>query len=151
MDISCLSKTILGSRKRASMPLFARPQEIFWTKGSFGRMQANGARGQAAGELLLDFMNAYQRNRFGRKLGADAIEERLTEIALLMRKAYPHCMWDPEEEADRLYTYRLRVQVNGREAPLLFTSRELLTYSRKKRRAAIDHRIHDTLSKLLDE
>lgn len=87
----------------------------------------------------------------GQKLGADAIEERVTEIALLMRKAYPHCRWDPDGEVDQSYAYRLRVQVNGREAPVIFTNRELLTYSRKKRRAAIDHRMHDTLSKLLDE
>lgn len=87
----------------------------------------------------------------GQKLGADAVEQRLTEISLLMRKTKPHCSWDHTQETDRPYTYRLLVQVNGREAPLHFTVRELLTYSRQKRREAIDHRMHDALGKLFDD
>lgn len=93
---------------------------------------------------------AYQPNTLGRRIGADAIEERLTEIALLTRKTFPYCKWDHARDIDHPYTYRLIVQVDGREAPLTFTNRELLTYSREKRLRAIDHRMADALNKLFD-
>ena len=92
----------------------------------------------------------YQRLSLGIELGSKAIEERLTEIALLMRKSFPEYYWKRQDGADDAHDNEMHVVVNGRDEPLYFTDRELISYSNRKRRTAIDHRMHRVLTRLLD-
>lgn len=91
----------------------------------------------------------YRRLSLGLELGTDAVEERLTEIALLMRKTFPEYYWERREAGDDHRHNAMHVIVNGREEPLCFTDRELISYSCRKRRTAIDHRMHAMLTRLL--
>ena len=90
----------------------------------------------------------YRRISLGLELGSSAIEERLTEIALLMRKTFPDCYWEHQNVADDRRA--MHVIVNGRDEHLCFTDRELINYSNRRRRTTIDHRICNVLTRLLD-
>lgn len=92
----------------------------------------------------------YRRISVGLELGSAAVEARLTEIALLMRKSFPECYWKRQGCMDDDRKNEMHVIINGREEPLCFTDRELISYSAKKRRTAIDHRMREVLVKLLD-
>jgi hypothetical protein len=97
-------------------------------------------------------MMKYRSMSIGVELGSAAVEQRLTEIALLMRKTFPHCYWEQSENVaeDDHHKNKMHVVLNGRDRPLCFTDRELINYSTIKRRIHIDHRMHEVLSKLLD-
>lgn len=92
----------------------------------------------------------YRRISLGLELGSAAVETRLTEIALLMRKSFPDCYWERQEGSDDGSTNEMHVIINGREEPVNFTDRELISYSGKRRRTAIDHRMRDVLIRLLE-
>lgn len=92
----------------------------------------------------------YRRTSLGLELGTAAVEERLTEIALLMRKTFPLCYWYRREAGEEVPALEMHVVVNGHDEPVCFTDRELINYSLKRRRTAIDHRMHDALARLLN-
>lgn len=92
-------------------------------------------------------MMKYRRISLGLELGSAAIEERLTEIALLMRKTFPDCYWKRCNVDDHR---EMHIILNGREEPVCFTDRELINYSNRRRRTGIDHRMRDALNRLLD-
>lgn len=92
----------------------------------------------------------YRRISLGLELGTAAVEERLTEIALLMRKTFPLYYWHRREAGERTSALEMHIVVNGHDEQVCFTDRELISYSRKRRRTAIDHRMHDVLARLLD-
>lgn len=91
-------------------------------------------------------MTACRRTTLGSELGSAAVEQRVTEIALLMRKAFPEYRWERARRGDG--RHRLLVHFGKREIPVDFTYRELLTYSRLKRRRALDRRMYEALKKL---
>jgi len=92
----------------------------------------------------------YRWMSLGIELGANAVEERLTEIALLTRKTFPECRWTRQNGTPAEHINELRVIVNSREEPVRFTDRELISYSSRKRRTVIDHRMQAVLKRLLD-
>lgn len=96
-------------------------------------------------------MDKHQHHVLARRFGAAAIEERLTEVALLMQIAFPQCEWhlDPDPESRELQ--QLNVGFSGAWTALYFTNEELCAYSGEKRRCDTDHRLHRALGKLLDE
>lgn len=96
-------------------------------------------------------MMKYRHISLGLELGSAAVEERLTEIALLMRKTFPDCYWERGETDGRPGSREMHVLVDGRDEPVCFTDRELISYSLRRRRAAIDHRMHDALARLLKD
>lgn len=91
----------------------------------------------------------HHRISLGFELGSAAVEERLTEIALLMCETFPDCYWE-HHDADDHDQHEMHVIVNGREAPLCFTNRELINYSNRRHCTAIDHRMRAVLTQLLD-
>lgn len=78
-----------------------------------------------------------------------AVERRLTEIALLMRKVFPALSWEREilHSPDRNI---LNVELGGRHVVVQFTDRELRSHSRVLRVCALDHRMHAALEELFD-
>jgi hypothetical protein len=92
----------------------------------------------------------YRRVSLGWELGSAAVEARMTEIALLMRKSFPDCYWARRACADDDSTNEMHVVINGKDEPVCFTDRELISYSGKSRRTNIDHRMHDVLVRLLN-
>ena len=95
-------------------------------------------------------MTNYRRITLGSELGSVELEQRMTEIALLTRKAFPEYKWEVAKDGGRGHPYCLLVHLAGREMPVNFTYRELVTYSRLRRRYALDHRMHDALNKLFE-
>jgi hypothetical protein len=95
----------------------------------------------------------YHRLSLGLELGSAAAVERLTEIALLMRKTFPDCYWKRQDSAadNQDNEIEMHVVVNGRDESLRFTDRELISYSNWKRRTTIDHRMHALLARLLED
>ena len=108
---------------------------------------ADSARGSCPGDASRGMK--YRRITLGQELGSAAIEERLTAIALLMRKVFPHYHWERGDERNGARMHRMHVHLEGRNAPICFTDRELISYSNLRRRTAIDHRMHEVLSRLL--
>lgn len=92
----------------------------------------------------------YRRVSLGLELGSAALEARLTEIALLMRKSFPDCYWARRADMDSDSTNEMHVIINGKDARVCFTDRELISYSGTRRRTAIDHRMHAVLTRLLE-
>lgn len=92
----------------------------------------------------------YRRVSLGLELGSAAVEARMTEIALLMRKSFPECYWERRAGLNNDSTNEMHVIINGKDEPVRFTDRELISYSGKKRRTDIDHRMRDVLVRLLD-
>lgn len=95
-------------------------------------------------------MTTYSWINFGSEPGSAAVEERLTEIALLMREVFPKYSWEDGHGADGAGGRCLHVRVAGREAPVNFTYRELLTYSRLRQRRLIDRRVYNALKTLFE-
>ncbi|OWW21686.1 hypothetical protein [Noviherbaspirillum denitrificans] len=91
----------------------------------------------------------YRRVSIGLELGSAAVEERLTEIALLMRETFPQCYWGQLDGNGQEHVREMHVMVNGRDVPVCFTDRELISYSRRQRQTSIDHRMHEVLVRLL--
>ena len=106
----------------------------------------NSAQGSGPMDALHEMK--YRRITLGHELGSAAVEERLTAIALLMRKAFPDYRWERHQTGDDSSMHRMHVHLNGRDEPICFTDRELISYSNLQRRTAIDHRMHDVLNRL---
>lgn len=102
-------------------------------------------------DIPLLAMTTYHRISLGSELGSAAIEERLTEIALLMKQTFPEYCWEQERHGNDARLHRLHVYLAGHEAPVNFTYRELLTYSRLRRRCVIDRRMYNALKALFDQ
>lgn len=95
-------------------------------------------------------MDYHQHHALVRRFGAAAIEERLTDVALLMRTAFPQCVWHLDPDPDSREPQQLEVGISDARTALYFTNDELRAYSAEKRRCDTDHRLHHALSKLLD-
>jgi hypothetical protein len=104
--------------------------------------------GQGGGHIPLFDIMKYRRISIGRELGSAAVEQRMTEIALLMRKTFPDFYWERCAADNNGRTNRMHVLVEGRDEPICFTDRELISYSSEKRRTMIDYRMHAVLSRL---
>jgi hypothetical protein len=102
-------------------------------------------------DVSLPVMTTYRRITLGSELGSAAIEERLTEIALLMRQTFPEYCWEHKRDGNDARLHRLHVYLDGHEAPVNFTYRELLMYSRLRRRCAIDRRMYNVLKSLFEQ
>lgn len=96
-------------------------------------------------------MDKHQHHVLACRFGAAAIEERLTDVALLMRTAFPQCEWHLDLDPGSRELHQLDVDFSGARTALYFTNEELCAYSGEKRRCDTDHRLHRALSKLLDK
>ncbi|WP_420474582.1 hypothetical protein [Noviherbaspirillum sp. ST9] len=92
----------------------------------------------------------YRRVSLGLELGSAAVEARLTEIALLMRKSFPDCYWARRARMGDDGMNEMHILINGKDEPVCFTDRELISYSGLRRRTAIDHRMRNVLARLLE-
>lgn len=95
-------------------------------------------------------MNTNHRNSLGHKLGTAAIETRLTDIALLMKTVFPDYVWHCEPEGEHPETCRLDIQGPAATTSVVFTNRELLTYSIAQHRSLLDRRMYYALRKAFD-
>lgn len=84
-----------------------------------------------------------------KKLGAAAIEQRLTEIALLSKAAFPTLSWRPET-LDSPKKNSLDVQFLGRHDVVQFTNSEMQSHSRVLRIRALDHRMYAVVRRLYE-
>jgi hypothetical protein len=90
-------------------------------------------------------MSHYQHEVLVRKFGAEALEQRLTDVALLMRSVFPQCSWHLDEDPDKPAQQRLDVEFADARTSLYFTNDELRSYSSEKRHCDTDHRLQHAL------
>lgn len=90
-------------------------------------------------------MKPRHRTTLGYQFGTKAVESRLTDIALLMKTAFPDYAWHHESETEHPNARRLDIHGPSATTSVFFTNRELLTYSNVKRRCALDRRMFDAL------
>lgn len=93
-------------------------------------------------------MKHHHRKSIELQFGSVAIEQRSTDISLLMREIFPNYRWDlgnsPQSD-----TRRLDIEVAGVETTILFSNKEVRRYSYEKRGGKMDHRLQDALRSIL--
>jgi hypothetical protein len=94
-------------------------------------------------------MKHHHRISIERQFGSLAIEQRATDISLLMREVFPSYRWDLDCSPGQSDTRRLDIEVAGGETTILFANKEVQMYSSRKRDCNVDHRLQAALITIL--